>query len=101
MNEFMFSYLVGGALVPALLAFAATYYHKKGTPFIRVTAQRRLLAAVIIYVVCLGTELLLTLILSLAATANPDEYESPFLILSDLLGYFAGKRVLAPRGARP
>ena len=96
MNELMlgFSYLVGVSFWPAFLAFAATYYRKRGELRRPVSRHRRFISAVVIYVVCIVTELVLTMAIGIAAAPNPEAYESPFLIISGLLGYFAGRRVI-------
>jgi hypothetical protein len=92
MNWYTIASLMGGSLVPTLIAFAASYYHKKGTPRIPVSAARRALSFVVIYVVVLVIELALTLFITLANVPNPQAYEGPFLIVSGLLAYFAGKK---------
>ena len=93
MNELTFYYLAGISIVPALIAFGATFFHKKGIVRPPVGVQRRLISALVIYAVCLATELVLTTLIAVAAVPNANVYESPFLIISGLLAYFAGHRV--------
>lgn len=94
MNELTFYYSVGMSIVPALIAFAATFYHKKGTVRPLVSVQRRLLSAVVVYAVCLVTELILNTAIATATVPNPQAWESPLLIISGLLAYFAGRRAI-------
>lgn len=101
MNEPTVFYLAGLSLGPALIAFAATYFHRKGSAPTAVSAQRRLIAATVIYVVCFGSELVFRTILHLATTPNTQAYESPLLILSGIIAYLAGKRVITPNGQPP
>lgn len=80
-------YLVGLSFGPAFLAFAATFYRKKGELPRPVSIQRRFLSAVVIYVVCFVTVFVLKM-------AIPGVGESTILLISGLLGYFAGRRVI-------
>lgn len=91
MGELLFYYVAGLTLIPALLAFAGTFFDKGGGRRAPVTASRRLLSLLIIYVVCVISDLAMTLMIVWAAVPDQKAYESPFLIIAGLLGYFAGK----------
>lgn len=94
MNESASFYSMGISIVPALIAFAATFFHKKGVIHPPISGKRRLLSAVVIYAVCLVAELILTMTIAAVAVPNPQAYENPLLIISGLLAYFAGRRVI-------
>jgi len=94
MNELTFYYSVGISIVPAFIAFAGTFFHNKGVVRPPISVQRRLLSAVVIYAVCLVAELILKTSIAAAAVPNPQAYESPLLIISGLIAYFAGRRVI-------
>ena len=95
MSELDIYGMVGQCIFPAMLAYAATYLGKKGVVSPPVTARRRVLAAVIVYAVCVATRLMLALSIDLAAVENPQSFEGPFIVTSLIVGYFAGMRVIA------
>jgi hypothetical protein len=93
MNQLTFYYLGGQSLVPALIAFAATFILKKDAARPPVCWQRRLVSAAVIYAVCLGIELVTSITLTAAAIPNPLAYESPVLIVAGLIAFSLGYRV--------
>jgi hypothetical protein len=92
-NEWTYN-LASESLVPALLAFAATYFSKKGALRFPVTAERRVLCAVVIYTVCLAVNLVVTALVFATGPRNRPAYEITFLLVPGLVAYFAGMRVI-------
>jgi hypothetical protein len=96
----LIGHILGLTFVPSLLAFAATYYQKKGEPRRPVSMQRRSLSAVVIYVVCFVTYLVLTVAIAAAAVSPYISIPSVIgakLIASGLLAYSVGRWVIRSR----
>lgn len=96
MTDFTYQ-LAGISLVPAVLAFAATYFSSQGAGGFQVSAERRALCLVTIYLVCLAANLLITTFAF--ATRLLWISSLPSLLLSGLVAYFAGMRVIRPSKA--
>jgi hypothetical protein len=91
-----FTYQMAGiSLVPAVLAFAAMYFSSHGARGFPVSAERRALRLVTIYLACLAANLVLT-----AFVFATRLHWIPSLLLSGLVGYFAGMRVIRPNKPR-
>ena len=92
MNDFTYQ-LAEISLVPALLAFAATYFSKKRALRFPVTAERRVLCAVVIYTVCLAVNLVTAFALATRQLIHMP-YGIASQLLSGLVAYFAGMGVI-------
>jgi len=93
MTAYIFFYSLGLSILPALFAFLATLFHKRDGVRVAVSWRRRLASAAVIYAVVLTAYLALTVVILAAKLPSPEAYESPFLIVSGLVAYFAGYRV--------
>jgi hypothetical protein len=83
--------LLGESIVPAAIAFGATLYRSKSSGNTRTGTLRRLMSAVVIYVVCVVIVISLNLLIASAGGSNAD---AAVMIFAAIAGYVAGKRVL-------
>ena len=93
-NNLLVPYVLGIALVPALLAAGLVYWQLGKNP-VRLTSRQTTLVILATVAIVVATFIGLLLVVGAEDTGNSPSLRQALILVSALVGYFAGKAISA------